>query len=145
MALVVYNSFKVDLMTGAIDLDTDVFYLLLVTSTYTPNQDTHTKRSDITNEVANGGGYTTKGKEVTGKAVTVNNTTNEGILDGDDVSWTNSTITARAGVLYKYRGGLSSADELVGYYDYLANKTSDAGTFLNQWDATGILALGDAP
>ena len=36
-----------------IDLDTDTFKLMLVTSAYTPTK-THAKRSDITNEVTAG-------------------------------------------------------------------------------------------
>ena len=60
MADVIYNSFKRDIMNGSIDLDTDTIKVMLVTSTYTPNQDTHTKRSDVTNEVS-GTGYTAGG------------------------------------------------------------------------------------
>jgi hypothetical protein len=37
MADVIYNSFFRDLSNGSIDLDTDTFKLMLVTSTYTPN------------------------------------------------------------------------------------------------------------
>ena len=51
MANVLYNVFKRDLMNGSIDLDTDTIMVMLVTSGYTPNIDSHTKRSDITNEV----------------------------------------------------------------------------------------------
>ena len=45
---------------AAIDLTTDVMYMLLVTSAYTPNQNTHNFRDDITNEVT-GTGYTSGG------------------------------------------------------------------------------------
>jgi len=44
-------------------------------------------------------------------------------------SWTTATITARAGVIYKSRGGLASADELVAYVDFGTDVTSTAGTF----------------
>lgn len=37
-------------MNGSIDLDTDTIKLMLVTSTYVQNVDTHAKRSDITNK-----------------------------------------------------------------------------------------------
>ncbi len=139
MADVIYNSFKRDIMNGSIDLDTDTIYILLVTSSYTPNQDSHTKRSDVTNEVASGSGYTTGGTEILNKAVTVDNTDNEGVFDGDDPVWTTSTITARGAVIYKHRGGASSADELICYKDFGSDKTSTAGTFTVVFDSEGII------
>lgn len=127
MASLIYNSFLDDVFRGNIDCDTDTFYVELVTSTYTENKDTHTKRSDITNEVT-GTGYTADGKVVT---VTV---TKDTVNDRIDVSlggttWTTSTITARKAVYYKRRGGLASADELVAVVDFGADVISSAGTF----------------
>jgi len=140
MANAVYNSFKRDIMNGSIDLDTDTIKIMLTTSSYTPNIDTHTKRSDITNEVS-GTGYTAGGATLANKAVTADNTNDRGVFDADDVSWTTSTITARYAVLYKSRGGASSADELIMYLDFSTDYTSTAGTFLITWNASGILTL----
>lgn len=77
MANVLYNSFKRDLMNGAIDLDTDTIQILLVTSSYTPNIDSHTKRSDITNEVS-GTGFSASGVTLANKTVTADNTDDVG-------------------------------------------------------------------
>jgi hypothetical protein len=44
------------------------------------------------------------------------------------VSWASSTITARKLVVYKARGGASSADELVACVDFGADVTSTANT-----------------
>lgn len=140
MADVVYNSFKRDIMNGSLDLDTDTIKVMLVTSTYTPDQDAHTKRSDITNEVV-GTGYVAGGSALANKAVTVDNTDNEGVFDADDLSWASATITARGAVLYKSRGGAASADELLCYFDFGVDKTSTAGTFLITWNAEGIINL----
>lgn len=141
MADVIYNSFKRDIMNGSIDLDTDTIKVALVTSTYTPNQDTHTKFSDITNEVS-GTGYTAGGATLANKAVTADNTDNEGVFDADDVTWSTSTITARGAVLYKSRGGAASADELICYIDFTTDKSSTAGNFTLQWNSEGIINLG---
>lgn len=127
-------------MNGAIDLDTDTIKVMLVTSSYTPDQDAHTKRSDITNEVS-GTGYSAGGAALANKAVTADNTDNEGVFDADDLTWSSSTITARGAVLYKSRGGASSADELICYIDFGADKSSSAGNFTLQWDAEGIINL----
>ena len=141
MANQIFNSFKRDVINGSIDLDTDTIKLMLVTSAYTPNIDTHTKRSDVTNEVT-GTGYTAGGVALANKTVTVNNTTDKGVFDADDVTISTATITARGAVLYKSRGGASSADELICYLDFGSDITSTAGNFNITFDATGILTLG---
>lgn len=141
MADVLYNSFKADIMNGNIDLDTDTIGVMLVTSVYTVNIDTHEKRSDITNEVAAGGGYTTKGKDLVSSVVTIDDAGDLGKWDADDLTWAASTITARGAVLYKNRGGASSADELIGFVDFVTDKSSTAGNFNLNWNTGGILTL----
>jgi hypothetical protein len=129
MASLIFNSFFEDLARGAIDMDTDAFKIMLVTSAYAPDKDAHLKRSQVTNEVANGNGYTTGG-QVT--AVTVTKDVANDRLDmtfGNPAGWPTSTFTARAGVIYKSRGGASSADELVAYLDFGADITATNGTF----------------
>lgn len=129
MASFTYASFWDDLSKGNFNMSSDAFKGMLVTSSYTPNKATHAKRSDITNEVANGNGYTTGG------AVTVCTNTKDTGLEEQRfafaaITWSASTITAAGLVIYKSRGGLSSADELVGYVDFLGNITSTANNFI---------------
>lgn len=126
MASLIYNSAIFDASTGAIDFDTDTFKMMLVTSSYTAAK-THTKRNAVTNEVS-GTGYTAGGNAA---AATVTKDDANSRVDITFVitSWTSSTITARAGVIYKSRGGASSADELVGYVDFGSDVSSTAGTF----------------
>jgi hypothetical protein len=143
MANLIYNSFLRDIQTEAINLNVDTIKLMLVTSAYTPNIDTHTKRSDVTNEVV-GVGYTAGGVTLAGKTVTQNNTDNTGVFDADNITIPTSTITARAGVLYKSRGGLASADELIGYIDFGSDIVSTAGDFNITFNAVGILTLTQA-
>lgn len=140
MASVLYNSAKRDIMNGAIDLDTDTLKVMLVTSAYTPDIDAHTKRSDITNEVT-GTGYTAGGQALANKAVTADNTDDEGMLDADDVVWGSSTITARGAVIYKSRGGAASADELLCYIDFGSDQISSSGNFTITWNSEGIINL----
>ena len=128
MASLVYNSFMRDVVTGAVDCDTDTFKMMLVTSTYTASK-SHAKRSDITNEVAAGSGYTTGGNACALTVAATDNVNNDVEISFSVTSWTSATITARGGVIYKSRGGASSADELVGYVDFLSNITSTNGTF----------------
>lgn len=127
MASIIYNSFLDDVFRGNIDCDTDTFYVLLVTSSYTEDKDVHDKRDDVTNEVS-GTGYTAGGVAVT---VTV---TKDTVNDRIDVSlgsasWASSTITARKAVYYKRRGGAASADELVAVNDFGSDVITSSGTF----------------
>jgi hypothetical protein len=139
MADVIYNNFKKLIMNGGIDLDTDTIKVALVTSSYTPDQDAHDFFDDVTNEVS-GTGYTAGGASLANKAVTADNTDNEGVFDADDVAWTTSTITARGAVIYKSTG-TASTSALICYLDFGSDKTSTAGTFTIAWNAEGILNL----
>jgi hypothetical protein len=134
-----YVSAKHKIATGVIDLDTDTLGVMLVTDTYTPAA-AHDFRNDVTNE-ASGTGYTTSGQALTGVTVTISG--EEVRIDCDDPSWATATITARAAIFYKRRGGASSADELICSCRFTPNAdvTSTAGTFTVQIPANGFAAL----
>jgi hypothetical protein len=128
MASLIYNSALEDEANGAINFGSDTFYAMLVTSSYTPDKDTHLKRSSVTNEVAASGGYVAGGfaATVTVTKDTVNDRVN---ISLGAISIPSATITARAAVYYKHRGGASSADELVAYIDFGGDIVSTNGTF----------------
>lgn len=142
MANAKYNSFKKLLMDGSINLTTaSNLKVMLVTSAYTPDIDTHEFRTSVTNEVANGNGYTTGGATLTEVAVTKETTTDVGKLDAADVTWAASTITARGAVLYR-NVGTAATDNLIAYFDFGADKSSSNGNFTIQWHTDGILTIG---
>lgn len=138
MANAIYNSFKRDIMNGGIDLDTDTIKVALVTSTYTPNIDTHDNFDDITNEVT-GTGYTAGGATLS-VTVSADTTDDEGVFDATDVTWSSSTITARGAVIYKSTG-TASTSKLICYIDFGEDKVSSAGNFVITWAAEGIINL----
>lgn len=123
-----YGNGLLKLATGAIDLDTDTFKVMLTTSAYTPNIDTHDFRDDVTNEVT-GTGYTAGGATLAGVSVTYDAASNQMRVSWTDPTWSTATITARTAVIYKARGGASSADELLAYMTDSADVTSTAATF----------------
>lgn len=127
MADFVYNSFCYDLSFNLIKIPTDVFYMMLVTSSYTPSR-SHSKRSNITGE-ATGTGYSSGGKQVTMLLQLVDNVNNDVEVYFDPVNWPSSTITARGAVIYKHRGGSANLDELVQYIDFGSNQSSEGGDF----------------
>lgn len=128
MASFLFNSVLRDEATGAVDFDTDTFYMSLHTSSYTPNKDTQDRFDDVTNEVT-GTGYTAGGMAVTATVGAVDTTNDRVDITFAAAAWTTATITARYGVIRKRRGGAASADELVAVNDFGSDITSTAGTF----------------
>lgn len=125
MASLLYNSFVSDAFAGNLQSGS-TYKMMLVTSSYTPNKD-HSKRSDITNEIT-GTGYTAGGSTCT-VTVTKDDTNDRVSVSIGSVSWPTATLTARRAVVYRSRGGASSADELVACIDFLGDVTSTGGTF----------------
>jgi hypothetical protein len=126
MASTAYDSYLHDVFTGNI-VSTDTYYVMLVTSAYTENKATHTKRSDVTSEVT-GTGYTAGGQAIV-PTFTKDTTNHRETIVFPQVTWPTSTITARKAVYYKHRGGASSADELVAVDDFGSDVVTTAGTF----------------
>lgn len=139
MADVIYNVFKLNILNGGLDLDTDAIKVMLVTSAYTPNQDTHLDRADVTNEVV-GTGYTAGGATLASKTVTQDDTDNEGVFDAADVTWSTATITARGAVLYKSTG-VAANDTLICYIDFGSDQSASGADFTIAWNAEGIVNL----
>ena len=125
MASIIYDSFLADVFAG--NCNTSHSYKgMLVSSSYAENRGTHTKRSDITNEIS-GTGYTAGGAAVTLSA-SLNTTAHKLTLSIGGVSWSSSTLTARKLIVYRARGGASSADELVCCIDNLTDLVSSSST-----------------
>lgn len=127
MPSLVYNSAVRDIATGAIDLDTDTFRAMLVTAAYVEDKDTHTRRSNVTNEVT-GTGYTAGGVTIVPTVAAVDTANDRVVVTFPAVNWPSSTITARKMVVYKSRGGAATADELVFINDFGADVVSVNGT-----------------
>lgn len=123
-----------------IDLDSDTLKVMLTTSAYTPNQDTHIYKSSVTNEVT-GTGYTAGGATLTTVTATYDAATNTFTLDSADVTWANSTITARYAVFYDSTPATDAARPLIAYWDFGADVSSSGGPFTLTLDATGIASV----
>lgn len=138
----VYGLAQQGFATQEIKFDTDSLKAMLCTSLYVPDQDTHRYKSSVTNEIA-GTGYTAGGMALTGKTVTYDAATNTVRLDCDDVTWTNSTLTARIAVFYKDTG-TAATSPLLCWWDFGSDQTSSAGPFSLSIAANGLLAFSTA-
>lgn len=138
----VYGGAVEEIHKGTLDLDTNTFRMVLVTSSYTPNQSTHTTwTSASANEVAAGGGYSTHGKLLTPSV------TRSGLVttfDVDDQAWTSSTITAKYAIIVKDAnadGSLASTDTLVAFCDLETgggSVSTTSGTLTITINASGV-------
>ena len=119
MAITFYNSYKKNVLDGTVDLVNDTIKMMLVTSSYTPNVDTHNFIDDVsTNEVSASGSYSAGGLTLASKTTTQDDTDNEGVFDCADPSATSATITARYAVFYKDTG-TPSTSPLICYDDFI--------------------------
>lgn len=117
---------------------TDDPYVMLTTSTYTPNQDTHDYKDDITNEVS-GTGYVANGAQLANDDFTQTNNVDK--WDSDDPSWASSTITMRRAVYYDRSPATDATRPVICWVDAGADVTTAAGTLTIVQDAAGIATI----
>lgn len=98
------NGARTNLLNGTFDIDSDTWRVALVTSSSNIGSST-TTWAGVTNEVANGNGYTTGGVSVT---LTLSGTTSVTASFSTNPTWTASggSITARWAVLYELGGNV---------------------------------------
>ena len=132
-----YGSLITKAFNKEVDFDTDTIKVALLSSSYTPNQDTDEYFDDVSTHEVSGTGYTAGGNTLASKTVGYTAGTNVTKFDAADVTWTSSTITARYAVVY-VATGTASTSALIGYVDFGSDQSSSSGTFSIVWDAAGI-------
>lgn len=141
----VYGNFLKNVLSGkVVDWINHTIKVMLCTSSYVPNVDTHQSKADVTGEVSDAG-YTAGGSALSNKTITYDPATDTVILDADDVAWPNSTITARYAVIYDDAGATDADKLLLGYVDFGQNMSSSNGDFRIVWDAAGIFMFRANP
>ena len=129
-----------------IDFGTDDIGVILTTNSYTPNQDTHEDGGDVSNEVAESGGYL-QGFDGTGELLaspTHTNTNNVRTFDSTDPSWTSTGagITARRAVYADVEPAVAAYDPLLWWTDFGQDEVaSGGGTFTIVHNASGIATI----
>jgi len=116
------TSFKVQILSGSQNFNTGttkVYKIALYTSSATLGAST-TTYSGTSNEVANGGGYSTGGNILTVSQVPTSSGTTA-FIDFADTTWSAPTITARGALIYK-----STDDTAVAVLDFASDKPPTA-------------------
>lgn len=102
---------------GGMDLTSATVVVTLHSSTYTPNQVTHTARADLTNQLATANGYTQDSKTIASPVLTA-------ITNGYKFSSANPSWTASGGSIPAWRYAVFSitgtvegiTNPLIGYF-----------------------------
>lgn len=150
MASIWSNHAITEALKGTLDLDVSTGKkLMLLKSTYTPNQD-HDFVNDISAHECDAtnytGGFNGAGrKAITGQSVTKDDANNKAVLDATDpATWTSlggaSNNTLRYAAYIKEV--TTDADSLViCILDFGSNYTTNGGDFTVQFNASGIGAI----
>lgn len=146
MANLVYDSAKVDICKGDINLENDSFNVLLVNG-YTADV-AHDFRDHVTGACGASGDYPAAGFAVnlTVGLDAVNHRAKITIVDGGVTTsnqsvMNNTTITATGAVIYK-NVGTAGTDRLLGFVDFGGTQISSNGKFEIDWNALGVLYVG---
>ncbi|MDY9922800.1 hypothetical protein [Methanobacterium sp.] len=134
-----YGNAEKNAWLGKINFEEDYIKVMLCTNQYTPDQDTHEFKSDITNEVT-GTGYIVGGQRLFNCAVTYDPVTKKIKLDSDDIIWLSSSITARYAVFYAdIVSAEDTAKPLICFWDFGQDETDTAGSFTLELSTDGIV------
>ena len=143
-AWLVFGPAVENITDGNIDLDSDSFRMVLVTSSWTPSQSTNGTWSDLSANEASGTGYTANGQAITQSVTRSGNTVT---FDCGDQSWASSTISAKYAVIVRdgdSNGALAAGDLLLCYSnldDTGGSLSSSAGTFAVSINASGVFTV----
>ena len=127
------------------DWTNDTIKAALYTNSLTPNFSTdvgYGAAPYTSNEIANGNGYTTAGKDLASKTVT-ESPTGTVMWDCADLAWTASTFSAVRGMLV-YDDTIASKRAIV-FVNFGADYAVTSGTFTVQIAATGLFTHDVTP
>lgn len=135
----IYGKLGAHILAGDIDWTLDTFRLALATSSYAVSQANDEFFSDVTNEIAAGGGYSAGGFTLAGESTSYDSGTREQRQDATDVSVGALTPSSpyRYAILYKDTG-VPATSPLIGYLNFGADQDPAGLPFAVQWAATGV-------
>lgn len=144
---VIMRNFKKGVLAGEFDLDSDTYYVALLSGTNsiaTSAFETMIAFSAAQVYETSGTGYTAGGKALSAFPISLNSST--AVWDSEDILWPNSTIRSDGFVIYKLVTNANDSP-LVCFMDLYSvdpagYKQSSNGDFALQWNDEGILNAG---
>lgn len=127
---------------GGVDLVTSLtVFCMIVTSSYSVNQNTHDFRDDLGANEVSGTGYTSLGNLCDNPTATMDGSGNVSVDFDDPATWSYDAAGFTNGdkaIFYVKRGGASSADELIAYSNTMGGVGNGNGDFSVQINASGL-------
>lgn len=117
---------------------TDELKCMLASSTYVPDIDNDSFRSDIEDEIVVSG-YTSGGESLIGVSWVYEDTDNQTVLRADPLTFLPLATSVRYAILYGSTGA-SSTDPLLAYIDFQENVDMTSTGLTLSWASSGILA-----
>ena len=139
----VYNSFRRHSMDGSIDLDDDTFFISLYTDASNAADMTLQVIGEVTNEVADGNGYTSGGQQLANVTWDVGSYLAEMRFSADSTQW-NASGGDIASIRYAviWRKGATPADDILMLNADLGSITAaDGNPFVVGPNIGGIFEL----
>lgn len=141
-----YSNWLLNILNGtfATDWDNDTIKVALFSSSassYVCNSSGITYWSQIASSEITGTGYTASGQALTSLSINFNGHNPSKIkLTAAPTIWTNSTITARLAVVYKWTG-IPATSPVICWIDFGENKSTNSTDFEIDWNTSGIIEI----
>ena len=132
-----YRSVHVQAYSGKINYLSDTIVVTLHSPSYTPDLDAHAYVSNLTNELASGGGYTAGGLTLSGRALTYTPANSWGTAAATSTAYTVETVVRPAtgnGYLYRCSVAGTSGGTAPTWSTVIGGSTTD-GTVV--WETVG--------
>lgn len=136
-----YRQALAKILNKEVDWNSDTITMTLHTASYTPNLDTHAYVSDLTNELANGSGYTTGGVTLGSCTITYTAANSWGTSRANSTAYVIGDVVRPAtgnGNLYRCAAAGTSAGTIPTYGTVIGRETAD-GTVV--WENVGAGAI----
>lgn len=145
--ITVYNSLKLFLLDGTLDLNSSTFKVTLHSAAYTPNASTHSVLAHTSGELATAFGYTNGGVVLSNPSLT--STLGTVKWNADNIVWTASagSLVARYAVISAIGVLNGTTNPLIAVITLNDNggaqdvTVTDGNTLTLQWNTNGILTL----
>jgi len=132
-----YRSVHVQAYSGKINYLSDALTVTLHSSSYSPNLDTDAYVSNLTNELATGGGYTSGGQLLSGRALTYTAANSWGTAAAVSTAYAVETVVRPAagnGYLYRCVIAGTSGGSAPTWSTVIGAQTTDGGV---TWETVG--------
>ncbi len=131
-----YSQAVVNAFNKNIDWIEGTIKVMLCSNEYNPDLKNHGFKSDINGEVK-GDGYDSGGQII--ENTTISHDIDQVYFKGDNINWSNSTITARYAIIYDDSPETEEEKPLIGLIDFGEDQISNHGDFNIIWHENGIM------